>query len=83
MDFSSFICDIDYFLEKMFDASFVEHLDAYKLEGAVNEKCIKNNVQRYMPNVSFFESFNIVGMPPSLGRSQQALTKLRKIVTGT
>lgn len=83
MDFTCFICNIDYFLKNMFDTSFTSFLDAYKLEGAVNEMSIKNNVQRYIPNVNFFESFNIVGMPPSLGRSEASLTKLRKLVRGT
>lgn len=83
MDFTCFLCDIDYFLTNMFDESFVEFLDAYKLEGAVNERSIQNNVQRYIPNISFFESFNIVGMPPSLGKSEEALTKLRKLVSST
>ena len=80
MDFSAFICDIDYFLAKMYDASFIDHLDAYRLEGAVNAKCLQNNVQRFFTNINFFESFNIVGMPPSLGNGPAALARLKEIV---
>lgn len=80
MDFSAFICDIDYFLNNMFHETFAEHLDAYRLEGAVNELCLKNNIQRCFVNVNFFESFNIVGMPPSLGKSNVALQKLKNLV---
>ena len=79
MDFTAFVCDITYFLKYMFNESFVNFFDAYKLEGAVNEYSIKNNVQRYITNVNFFESFNIVGLPPSLGKSNEALKRLRTI----
>jgi hypothetical protein len=80
MDFSAFICDIDFFLTKMYDETFINHLDAYKLEGAVNAKSLQNNVQRFFTNISFFESFNIVGMPPSLGNGSKALARLKEIV---
>jgi len=79
MDFSAFLCNIDYFLKYMFSAAFINIFDAYKLESAINEFSTKNNIQRYFTNINFFESFNIVGMPPSLNKSDEALTRLKNI----
>ena len=79
MNFSSFICDIDYFLEEMFDPNFISYLDAYQLEGGVNIKSRENNVERCLTNVNFFESFNIVGMGGSLGKSDESLHRLNEL----
>lgn len=79
MDFTSFICNIDYFLNNMFDANFVNLLDAYQLEGAVLQKSVVNNVERSFLNINFFESFNIVGMGGSLSRSEERYKKLKEM----
>ena len=79
MDFTSFICNIDYFLKKMFDKQFVNILDAYQLEGAVLHKSAFNNVERRFLNIGFFESFNIVGMGGSLGRSKESYERLQQL----
>lgn len=79
MDFTSFICNIDYFLNNMFDVNFVNLLDAYQLEGAVLQKSIHYNIERSFLNVNFFESFNIVGMGGSLSRSEERFEKLKEM----
>lgn len=79
MDFTAFICNIDYFLENMFDESFTNILDAYQLEGAVLHKSYHNNVERRFLNVSFFDSFNIVGMGGSLGEADKKYLKLKEM----
>lgn len=76
MDFTCFMCNIDYFLENIYDESFVKIFNAYELEAAIKNKAAANNIQRCFTNVSFFESFNIVGLPPSLGNKDKAKTKL-------
>lgn len=78
MDFTAFICNIDYFLNNMFDEQFVTLLDAYQLEGAVLHKSAANNIERRFLNVSFFESFNIVGMGGSTCRTGATLKKLQE-----
>ncbi len=78
MDTTAFICNIDYFLTKMFDESFVNVLQAYELEAAIVMKSIQNNIERRFLNVKFFESFNIVGMGGSLcltGERMKTLTE--------
>lgn len=82
MDFTAFVCSIDYFLENMFDRRFETILDAYQLEGAVLQKSVATNSQRCFLNTKFFESFNIVGMGGSLGDSKNASKKL-KLLFGT
>ena len=77
MDFTAFICNIDYFLTNMFDDQFVNLLDAYQLEGAVLNKSFQNNVERGFLNVGFFESYNIVGMRCSTCKTGETLKKLQ------
>lgn len=79
MDFTAFICDIDYFLTNMFDKTFVNIFDAYKLEGAILHKSALHNVERRFLNVNFFESFNIVGMGSSTGQSTERYEKLQRL----
>ena len=79
MDFTAFICSIDYFLENMFDPIFAYYRDAYRLEGDCMQKSRRNNIQRTFANVKFFESFNIVGMGGSLERADEALEKLNRL----
>lgn len=76
MDFTAFICNIDYFLTKMFDSSFVRLTQAYDLERAVTYKSIKNNIERGFLNINFFSSFNIVGMGGSLCQTGERLKEL-------
>jgi len=76
MDLTCFLCNIDYFLENIFSEDLVYILNAYELESGLRNNAIKNNIQRCFTNISFFESFNIVGMPPSLGNKEKAKTKL-------
>lgn len=78
MDFTAFICNIDYFLTNMFDKQFIGLLDAYQLEGAVLHKSAANNIERRFLNVGFFESFNIVGMGGSTCRTGATLKKLQE-----
>lgn len=78
MDFTAFICNIDYFLDNMFGENFVGLLDAYQLEGAVLHKSFKNNIERRFLNIGFFESFNIVGMGGSTCRTGETLKKLQE-----
>ena len=79
MDFTAFICNIDYFLEYMYEKRFEQILDAYQLEGAVLHKSLSNNIQRCFLNTNFFESFNIVGMGGSLGNSKERSQKLKEL----
>jgi len=79
MDFTAFICNIDYFLTNMFDSSFTNIRDAYQLEGAVLHKSASNNVERRFLNVGFFESFNIIGMGGSTGQSKERYEKLQQL----
>jgi len=76
MDFTAFICDIDYFLSKIFTSNSFNILNAYELEASLKNNAVKNNAQRCFTNVSFFESFNIAGLPPSLGNKPKASSKL-------
>jgi hypothetical protein len=79
MDFTAFICNIDYFLTKMFDSSFTNIRDAYQLEGAVLHKSASNNVERRFLNIKFFDSFNIVGMGGSLSQATERLETLKQL----
>lgn len=79
MDFTAFICNIDYFLANMFDPKFTTIRDAYQLEGAVLHKSASNNVERRFLNVKFFDSFNIVGMGGSTGQASERLDTLKQL----
>jgi hypothetical protein len=77
MDFSAFICDIDILLN-IFEEIDLSSLDAYKLEGDFSGKAQSNNVPRYVLNKPLFKTYNVVGMPPSLGQADQNLLELKK-----
>lgn len=79
MNFTAFICNIDYFLKKMFDINFLALKDVYQLEYNIALKATYNNVKRYCFDTGFFESFNIVGMLGSLGDSEKQKLKLEKL----
>lgn len=79
MDFTAFICNIDYFLNNMFDESFNNIRDAYALEGAMMRKSLDNKIQRCFTNIIFFGSFNIVGMGGSLANSETSMKKLKEM----
>ena len=79
MDFTAFICNIDYFLDNMFEKSFIDIRDAYALEAAVMRKSLDNKIQRCFANINFFSSFNIVGMGGSLGDSETSMKKLKEM----
>lgn len=80
MDFTAFICNIEYFLTNMFDRQFCGITNAYQLEEAVLNKSAANNVERRFLNVKFFESFNIVGMGGSLCQTGETMKKLQEII---
>ena len=77
MDFSAFIIDI-YILLNIFEEIDLSSLDAYKLEGDFSGKAQSNNVPRYVLNKPLFKTYNVVGMPPSLGQADQNLLELKK-----
>ena len=79
MDFTAFICNLEYFLTKMFDESFCNIRDAYQLEGAVLHKSAANNIERRFLNVNFFESFNIVGMGGSISQGNERYQRLKQL----
>lgn len=81
MDFTAFICNIDYFLTNMFEESFINFLDAYKLEGAVLHKSFDSNVERRFLDVKMFDSFNIVGMGGSVCQTGETLQRLKNLYT--
>jgi len=77
MNNTAFLCNIDLFLNKIFDESVIPYTNAYELELVMMRKSVDNDIPRFVCNTRFFRTFNIVGMSGSLGEAEKNLEELK------
>jgi hypothetical protein len=80
MDFSAFICNIE-ILYNAFKNIDILTKDAYRLEGEFSSFIGSFDFPRCVLNKPLFKTFNVVGMIPSLGCSEQNYDTLQKRFT--
>lgn len=80
MDNSPFICNLELLCNAMYnkDIFSLKIPRAYDLEQYLRFNSLKNDIDRYTTNETFFSTFNIVGLGGSLGNAEKSLTILKE-----